>query len=163
MTIALESLPAAAIDRVEPLWRQLLRHHQQVAGHLAELGTVRPSAESWRLRRAQYRDWLREPATIVLVAPDGDGIAGYAVGRVVDAPGSWQWGDRVGVLETLVVDDRRRGSGVGQALFDRVRAHLAEQGAAVLRISVIAGNDGAARFYRRAGAVSYTETLIMPI
>jgi hypothetical protein len=32
-----------------------------------------------------------------------------------------------------------------------------------MTISVIAGNEGAARFYRREGASDYLRTLIMPV
>lgn len=101
------------IDRLEPLWAQLLAHHSQQAAHLAALGAVRPPRDSWRLRRGQYLGWLQEPSTRVLAARDGDRLLGYAAVRVLEAPGSWQWGDRVGVLETLVVDDEARGAGPG--------------------------------------------------
>lgn len=32
-----------------------------------------------------------------------------------------------------------------------------------MKISVIAGNDGALRFYQREGAVDFVKTLIMPV
>jgi GNAT superfamily N-acetyltransferase len=83
--------------------------------------------------------------------------------RVLDAPGPWQWGDRVGVLETLVVDDEARGAGVGQALVGTVRERLAGSGVQVMKVSVVAGNDGAVRFYERKGAVDFTKTLVMPV
>ena len=40
---------------------------------------------------------------------------------------------------------------------------IAEWGAHVMTISVIAGNEGALRFYRREGASDYLHTLIMPV
>jgi hypothetical protein len=39
----------------------------------------------------------------VLAAQDSGRLLGYAMVRATDAAGSWQWGDQVGVLETLVV------------------------------------------------------------
>jgi len=41
-------------------------------------------------------------------------------------------------------------------------ARLAEWGAQVMAISVIAGDEGAMRFYQREGASGYLRTLIMP-
>jgi ribosomal protein S18 acetylase RimI-like enzyme len=159
----IDVLASGDVDCLEFLWRQLLVHHSRTAGHLAHLGDVRPPEDSWRLRRGQYLEWMQEPLTAVLVARDGDRLLGYAVVRVVEAAGSWQWGDRVGVLETLVVDDGARGAGVGQALLGAARERLAESGIQVMKISVIAGNEAALHFYRREGAVDFVETLIMPV
>ncbi|MFF7262031.1 GNAT family N-acetyltransferase [Streptomyces sp. NPDC008159] len=163
MDPVIDVLAASEVDCLEHLWGQLLAHHSREAAHLAALGAVRSPEDSWRLRRAQYLEWLREPLTAVLVARDGNQPLGYAVVRVLDAPGSWQWGDQVGVLETLVVDDEARGAGVGQALLRAARERLAGSGVQVMKISVIAGNDGALRFYRREGAVDFVNTLVMPV
>jgi hypothetical protein len=51
-------LPAGRLDELEGLWRELLDHHLAAAPHLAALGTPRDPADSWRVRRAQYRQWL---------------------------------------------------------------------------------------------------------
>ena len=51
----------------------------------------------------------------MLVARGPGGLLGYAMVRAVDDAGSWQFGDRVGVLETLVVSGGARGGGVGRA------------------------------------------------
>ncbi|MFF7953312.1 GNAT family N-acetyltransferase [Streptomyces griseorubiginosus] len=163
MNPVIDVLASSEVDCLERLWGQLLVHHSREAAHLAALGAVRSPEDSWRLRRGQYLEWLREPLAAVLVARDGDHLLGYAVVRVLDAPGSWQWGDQVGVLETLVVDDEARGAGVGQALVKAVRERLAASGVQVMKISVIAGNDDALRFYQREGAVDFVKTLIMPV
>jgi ribosomal protein S18 acetylase RimI-like enzyme len=156
-------LPAAGIDQLEGLWRELLDHHLAAAPHLEVLGTPRDPADSWRVRRAQYLQWLAVPRAAVLVARDADRLLGYAMIRFVDAAGSWQWGDQAGILETLVVAGSARGTGVGRELLDAARERLAEWGAQVMTISVIAGNEGAVRFYRREGASDYLQTLVMPV
>ena len=96
-------------------------------------------------------------------AGDADRLLGYAMIRAADAAGSWQWGDRVGTLETLVVGGSARGTGAGRELLDAARERLAEWGAQVMTISVIAGNEGAVRFYLREGASDYLHTLVMPV
>jgi ribosomal protein S18 acetylase RimI-like enzyme len=163
MNPVIDVLAASEVDCLEQLWSQLLVHHSREAAHLAALGALRSPEDSWRLRREQYLEWLQEPLAAVLVAQDGNGLLGYAVVRVLDAPGSWQWGDRVGVLETLVVDDEARGTGVGHSLVRAARERLVESGVQVMKISVIAGNDGALRFYQREGAVDFVKTLVMPV
>ncbi|MBL7259565.1 GNAT family N-acetyltransferase [Paractinoplanes lichenicola] len=151
------------VDLIEPLWRQLHLHHRAAAAHLEEFGAARTPDESWRLRRAQYLEWQRDPRTALLIARYEDRPIGYAMVRVVHAPGSWQWGDDVGVLETLVVDEKGRGTGVGRELLRAAREHLAGLGVTVMRISVLAGNDDAVRFYRREGAAEFVRTLVMPV
>jgi ribosomal protein S18 acetylase RimI-like enzyme len=170
MGYVIADLSAAGIDRLEALWRELLEHHLAAAPHLAALGTARDPADSWRVRRAQYRQWLAVPRAAVLVASDAELVArdagrllGYAMIRSADAAGSWQWGEQVGILETLVVASSARGTGVGRELLDAARERLAEWGAQVMTISVIAGNEEAVRFYRRNGASDYLQTLIMPV
>ena len=109
-----------------------------------------------RIQRIQDLDRTR-------LQRDAGRLLGYAMIRCADAAGSWQWGDQVGTLETLVVADGARGTGVGRELLDAARERLAGWGAEVMTISVIAGNEGALRFYRREGASSYLHTLIMPV
>jgi ribosomal protein S18 acetylase RimI-like enzyme len=107
--------------------------------------------------------WLAAPRAAALVARSSGRLAGYAVVRVVEAAGSWRWGDEVGVLETLVVGSDDRGAGVGQALLEAARSRLAGWGIRVMTVSVMAGNEGALRFYRRVDAADYLQTLIMPV
>lgn len=156
-------LPPAGIDRLEGLWQELLDHHRAAAPHLAALGAARDPADSWRVRRAQYLQWLAVPRAAVLVARDADRLLGYAVIRSAGAAGSWQWGDQAGILETLAVAGGARGAGAGAELLDAARERLAGWGLQVMAISVIAGNEGAMRFYRREGASDYLHTLIMPV
>ena len=163
MAYVIADLPVGDIDRLEGPWRELLDHHLDAAPHLAALGAARDPADSWRVRRAQYLQWLAVPRAAVLVAHDADRLVGYAMIRAADAAGSWQWGDRVGTLETLVVGGSARGTGAGRELLDAARERLAEWGAQVMTISVIAGNEGAMRFYRREGASGYLHTLVMPV
>lgn len=163
MDYAIEVLPVADIDQVEPLWHELLDHHLSGAPHLAALGPARTSDDSWRVRREQYLNWMAEPRAAVLVARSEGRLLGYAMIRVTSDAGSWQWGDETGILETLVISDAARGAGMGLALLDATRARLAGWGVRVMKISVLAGNEGALRFYRREGAADYLRTLILPV
>ncbi len=115
------------------------------------------------MRRAQYLRWLAASRAAALFATSSGRLAGYAVVRVVEAAGSWRWGDEVGVQETLVVGSDDRGARVGHALLDAARNRLAGWGIRVMTVSVVAGNEGALRFYRREGAADYLQTLIMPV
>jgi ribosomal protein S18 acetylase RimI-like enzyme len=130
------------LDRIEPLWVELHRHHRTVA---PELAPFVGDGESWEVRSQIYRHLLAEGGTI-LVARDGGRDVGYlAFGRSVrhwtatlDTP------DYVAELLTLVVVPEARGRGVGSEL---MRA-FADRPAVV---SVIPQNTRAVAFYERAG------------
>lgn len=163
MDAKIEVLAAADIDRLKPLWLQLAAHHGRRGSHLEAVAPMRSPEDTWRVRRGLYAEWLRSPLTRAFTVADGDRLLGYAMLRIAESPGSWEWGDRTGVLETLVVDDEARGSGIGKALVEAARDHLTAHSVRVMNISVLAGNDAAVRFYEREGAVEFVRTLVMPI
>lgn len=158
----IDVLAAHDIDRLRPLWLQLQAHHRQVGSHLEAVAPMRAPEDTWRVRRDLYVEWLRSPLTRAFTAGGGDRLLGYAMVRVAESPGSWQWGERVGVLETLVVDAAARGAGIGQALVSAARDHLAQHDVQVMNISVLAGNDAALHFYEREGATAFVRTVVMP-
>lgn len=161
-TVVLAEHPSDALDELAPLWGELLAHHVASAPHLSALGQVRTAAESWQIRREEYRAWLEEPHTKILTVTGHGQLLGYAFVRITPAAGSWKLGDRVGVLETLVVAAEARGGGLGRRLVEAVADHCKAHGAATMRISVIEGND-AHGFYARYGAVGFTNTLLLPL
>lgn len=158
----IDVLAAHDIDGLRPLWLQLQAHHRQVGSHLEAVAPMRAPEDTWRVRRDLYVEWLRSPLTRAFTAGGGDRLLGYAMVRVAESPGSWQWGERVGVLETLVVDAAARGAGIGQALVSAARDHLAKHDVQVMNISVLAGNDAALHFYEREGATAFVRTVVMP-
>jgi ribosomal protein S18 acetylase RimI-like enzyme len=142
----------AGIDRIDelgPLWLQLHHHHERVS-------RVQPFVDdetSWAVRRRGYVE-IFETGGFALVAEDDDGLAGYAMVRIHEGGDeSWALQDRWAEVWTLVVDETRRGGGLGTALLDAVDAELARRGITDLMIGVMEGNDGARRLYESRGLV----------
>lgn len=162
MESVIDVLSVSEIDCLRPLWLQLHAHHRQVRSPLETVAPWREPEDSWRVRREKYAEWLRSPLTRAFIARGVDGLLGYAMVRINDSPGSLQWGEQVGDLETLVVEAGSRGAGIGHALVSAARDHLVQHGVQVMRISVLAGNDAALRFYEREGATVLLWTLVMP-
>jgi ribosomal protein S18 acetylase RimI-like enzyme len=137
------------VDELRPLWLQLHHHH-------ASVSRVQPfvdDATSWTVRRKGYVEILGAGG-FVLVAEDDDGLSGYALVKIHEGgDDSWALADRWGEVWTLVVDERRRGQGIGSALLDAVDAELASRGIHDLMIGVMEGNDAARRLYERRGLV----------
>jgi ribosomal protein S18 acetylase RimI-like enzyme len=137
------------VDELRPLWLQLHHHH-------ASVSRVQPfvdDATSWTVRRKGYVEILGAGG-FVLVAEDDDGLSGYALVKIHEGgDDSWALDDRWGEVWTLVVDELRRGQGIGSALLDAVDAELASRGIHDLMIGVMEGNDAARRLYERRGLV----------
>jgi GNAT superfamily N-acetyltransferase len=141
----------AELDRLEPLWNALQRHHVEVTPDLGPRTRERSDEEAWRIRRGKYERWLGDPDTFFVLAElDGEPV-GYAFVTVGMPYASWDAGERLADLETLSILPAHRGAGIGAALIDAVWNHLSELGVADMQIVTTSTNAGAKRFYERHG------------
>jgi ribosomal protein S18 acetylase RimI-like enzyme len=140
---------AELLDDVRPLWLALRTHHNAIA---PELGPVRDDEDSWRRRRAQYRGWLADPRAFILIARHRTHAVGYAFARVDEASSpTWRGEHTYLDLETLSVLPEARGAGVGRRLIALVREEVERRGYEELRLTAVATNRDALRFYEREG------------
>ena len=143
---------ADRIDDVEPIYRSLYAHHTAVS-------TWRPGPErgadvAWSRRRARYAKTLADPNGILLLAERDGRVIGALIGEVEENPeGSDTFAipDRVAHLHDLAVLPDARGGGVGRALMDRFEAELRARDVVSYGLDVMAGNEGARRFYEALG------------
>jgi GNAT superfamily N-acetyltransferase len=153
--VAVIALGLDHLDELEPLWLQLHAHHQGVAPHLAPYVD---DATSWGERRAHYVDALSRGG-FLLGGRDGDGrLVAYALVAITsERPNAWSdtWevGDAIAELETLLVLPELRGSGLGTRLLDAVDAELDQRGIEDMLIGAVVTNGDAIRLYERRGFV----------
>jgi len=151
------------VDLVEGLWKEMVGHHRELTG-----GTypVRGVEEAWRRRRAQYVEWLEGDGAWLFLVP-GEGAEGaplgYAFLRVDSSGPTWNLGDRVGDLESLVVTAAARGTGIGTELIEHCRERLRECGSQWWTVSVVAANGGAVDLYEREGFRHFWQTMAAPV
>ncbi|MCZ3386540.1 MAG: GNAT family N-acetyltransferase [Actinomycetia bacterium] len=151
---------ADCIDALEPLWLQLFDDHQAVGN--AGIREI-DRADSWPRRRRLYGDLFADPDTLVILAERGTTPVGYALCHIrTGADDTWDTGDLIGEIETLVLMPDARGNGVGNALMDAAEAELGRRGAADILTAVLEGNDRAREFYARRG-MTPTVTYLMRI
>ena len=140
------------VGALRELWLELHHHHAQVA---PQSGEFTDDETSWAVRSASYREWLSDPRSFVLLARDGDQLAGYCLVRVfesgADLRDAWIVPEVIAEVETLVVSAAGRGSGLGSRLMDEAEAELERAGITHILIGLIPGNDGAQRLYERRG------------
>ena len=135
-------------DQLEPLWLNLFDDHKAI-GNAGFRGI--PRDQSWGRRRHLYDQiFAADPnAFVALAEHDGEAV-GYALCHFKEGrDDTWDTGDWIGEVETLVVAPVARGGGVGTALLDAAEAELGRRGASDLLIAVLEGNERALEFYRR--------------
>ena len=149
--VEIAQVGAEGLETIEPLWISMHRHHEVVSPMIGRFGELPDLGELWSRRRGHYEVWLAEPGAELLIATL-DGIpVGYAMVRIRGPRRAWEPREPIGTLETLAVEETRRGLGVGGLLMQAVREVLAREGAVALELSVLDGNDAAMRFYERHG------------
>jgi GNAT superfamily N-acetyltransferase len=148
------------IDLLEPLWLHLFDHHRSVGdAGIPVIGRER----SWPRRRRLYEELFTEPDTFVVLAEQDDQLVGYALCHIRrGADDTWDTGDQIGEIETLILAADVRGEGVGTALMDAAEAELGRRGAATTLTAVLEGNDRAMDFYLQRG-MKPTVTYLMKI
>ena len=160
--VAIVRAGADRIEEIGKLYATLHDHHVTIAPKVAGL-PPRSQQESWRRRRERYQEWLSPTDAFLLLAQTPEGTIGYAL--VSPGPGmqSWASGERVGELHDLAVLPDHRGRGVGSRLLHTVRVELAELGIGELRLTVMAANGDARRFYERHGLTVASHVMLGPV
>ncbi len=149
----------AAVETLEPLWKSMVDRHREVAG--ADW-PVRTSEEAWRIRQAEYRQWLADGSGTLFVAVSSDGSVpiGYAMLHVHSPGATWDLGPEMGEVESLAVAPGARGAGGGTRLLGACRDELAARGIAYWSVAVVEANLAAVRLYERAGFLPYYRLML---
>jgi ribosomal protein S18 acetylase RimI-like enzyme len=94
-------------------------------------------------------------------ADSGEALVGFVVVRMEGD--AYERDAARGDVPALWVAPGHRGDGVGAALLSAAEQLLAERGAEAVRLEVLAANDGARRFYARAGYEEHRHVLEKPL
>lgn len=132
------------IEAVADLWVKLARDQREYGSYVradANRETMRDT-----LAAHQVNDGL-------LVARLEGAIVGFA--SITVERGSLELDATRGILSNIYVDPAYRDRGIGTALLEAAENTLAEQGAEVLILEVMAENADARRFYERQGYDTY--------
>jgi len=150
--IAIERGGVDDVAALRELWLELHHHHQEVA---PQSGEFTDDESSWRVRSSEYRQWLDDPRSFLLLARSGQRLVGYAVVRVMESGpelnDAWRVPKTIAEIETMLVSAEFRGAGLGSRLLDEIDAELGRQGISEVMVGLMPGNDGAQRLYERRG------------
>ncbi len=145
MTVAYELLGRKDIGLIEPLWKELTRHHAKRSKHFKK----RYRRFTFDERMQSLFGKVRGDLVHILAARDTENgkLIGYCIASV-DYLG---WGE----IDSVYVAERHRKDGIGRELAGRCLAWLKKQKVsdAKLRIVVAVGNEEAFGFYEKLGFV----------
>lgn len=150
------------VESVAGLWMTMVEHHRAVA---AEPWPIRDAQQAWTLRQAQYLGWLADGDGILLLARTSGSAepVGYCFCEMTGIGPTFDLGERIGDVGSLVVAREARGAGVGTALLSACRKELARRGIAYWTIGVVEGNNGALALYERVGFKPFLRELLAPV
>lgn len=138
--IAIRRAEERDVRAIAALYVELKRHH-------ARLQPDNPRYQVGEQRWGEIaRANIENPNEEVLVADAGGATVGFARISFSERP----WG-RAAEVNTLVVSESHRGSGVGKELMGAAERVAAEAGAKGVRLDILVGNDDGARFYEELG------------
>jgi ribosomal protein S18 acetylase RimI-like enzyme len=161
--IAIEELRPEDVERARELWQALHEYNASLGSSRLEIAPMRSAEEAWKVRGQALRRRLVEAGAFGLLALEGEETVGLAVVRLVDSPGTWEIGERIGELTVLVVAPQARGRGVGEALTRECMRRLRESGIELMTVEVLSDNKGAIDFYEHAGAVETSRIYWLPL
>ena len=127
------------------------------------MAAVRAAPETLRRRQERFRRELGEGQATLSLALDDHEAVGFAIYRLREGEATFDTGEAVAELETMAVAPHRRGEGIGSALMRHVHRQLAGQGVAFVSLTVLAGNDDAAAFYKRFGMAVTHQRMLGPV
>ena len=144
---------------LERVWRGLYAHHSEV--NTAGIPLI-PVDERWPERRRECEQAFDAGTATLLLAEKAGEVVGVAFAQL-HAPDPVFDSGPMAELDILAVMPDHRGERIGDALLDRTVALLREQGVATLKVVVMAGNEGALRFYERRGIPAALHDLLAPL
>ena len=127
------------------------------------MASVRDAADTLRCRQERFQRDLGAGGATLSLACDGDEAVGFAIVRLREGEATFDTGETVAELESMAVSPHRRREGIGDALMRHVHEGLAGQGVGFMSLTVLAGNEEAARFYRRFGMAATHARMLGPV
>ena len=133
----------AIADDLETVSKIKVQSWADTYASLIEPEALRPFLDQ-PAQLATLRKLLRQPGTLLLVAQDSSGsVAGFALTHLENDPEP--------LLESIHVAPEFQSKGLGTMLMRATATEVIARGFNSMRLGVIVGNTGAARFYDRLG------------
>ncbi len=147
MDIKIERATAADIDGMLALLAQVLEVHHKGRPDIFKTGAVKYNKE-------ELEELLLDEKRPIMVAKNEGRMLGYAFCIIKETKNDNILKDaKTLYIDDLCVNEDERGTGVGRALYEHVKAYAKEIGCYNLTLNVWECNEGAKRFYEKMGLI----------
>jgi ribosomal protein S18 acetylase RimI-like enzyme len=137
------------------LWREMMDFHAQAEPRFRPLPP--PEGErAWEEYLSEHV-WGSDDWGVFVAEEEGE-FLGQIMGMLRDQVPVFEV-ERYGYITDIVVDPEARRRGVGEALFEALRAWFRERGASHIKLQVAHKNPTSQDFWRAMGCTDYMETL----
>jgi ribosomal protein S18 acetylase RimI-like enzyme len=137
------------------LWREMMDFHARLEPRFRPLPP--PAGEQAWEKHLRQDVWGNEEWCVFVAEADG-GLIGQIMGVLRDPYPVFEPG-QYGYVTDIVVAPAARCSGVGQALFDALKAWFRQRGATYLQLGVAHNNRISQAFWQAMGCTPYMHTL----
>ena len=149
--VRIEAAAGSDVEELADLWVALVADQRAYGAHLL--------AEA---NRDRVREFLANfVATDSVVVARDAGVVGFVMYRIES--GAYDQDATRGFIDNVFVAPDRRGEGVGSRLLGAAEDTLADRGADLVALSVLADNDAARRLYERRGYRPHRVTMERPL
>lgn len=155
MTVTVEPATMEDIDEITDQWVDLVDGQRRHGAHL--LGAENRPAATSIIEQYVHADGV----AIARTEDRDEGIVGFVMYHIEQ--GMYEQDMTRGIIENVYVLPTHRNEGVGSQLLDYAESALATQGAGVVALSVLAGNEGARTLYRNRGYRPHRITMERPL
>ncbi len=128
----------ALLDRIAPLWAELNAIHQEKAVHFK----AHYAGFTFEARKKALLAAAKKGRLYVILAYDGEALAGYCVASVVNESGE---------VDSIFVSEAYRKKGIASNLMERAIDCIKASGAAKTTLKVSFGNEDVLEFYAKFG------------
>jgi ribosomal protein S18 acetylase RimI-like enzyme len=136
------------IDRIEPLWLNLIEHHKERSQHFkAHYDTLQ-----FENRKIELLQKSKNHPLHIQLAENNHVLIGYCVSSVT--------AEGVGEVDSILVEKSYRRQNIGETFMGQACRWLDEMNSRRKVISVAAGNEGVFGFYSRFGFYPLAKTLV---
>lgn len=143
--IEILDIPFDKIEVIKNLWEKNRKYHEDSSEYFSE----EYSYIYFEERMERFREFSKESLKIT-VAKDNDDYIGYCISTIVEGKGE---------VESLHVDEFKRGIGIGKKLVSVHLEWMKESNCKVIGVTVSQENESTINFYKKLGF--YPNTIYM--
>ncbi|MFW5656567.1 MAG: GNAT family N-acetyltransferase [Bacteroidota bacterium] len=140
--IAIHIAGLTEIDSVQPLWEELNKQHAGQSTHFKN----RFKKMTWEQRKSRLLKKADDLILVYATLKNSDKLIGYCIATTEINSDEIQ-----GEIDSILIEEAYRGSGIGKKLFEKSLEWLENKGVDSPKLLVAVGNESVLDYYKNFG------------